>query len=64
LKDLEAKKTIYLLIQKDLRKGGRHAPRPLEQHKQSKFKEHAARQRDKIKGLKAADISEEEQPSP
>ena len=36
----------------------------LRQHKKSKFKEHAARQRDKIKGLKAADIPEEGQPSP
>lgn len=35
----------------------------LREHKQSKFKEHAAKQREKIKTLKTTDIVEEE-PSP
>ena len=35
----------------------------LREHKQSKFKEHAARQREKIKTLKTSDIVDE-QPSP
>lgn len=54
LKDLEAKK-----IQE---KEDEMLQDHLREHKQSKFKEHAAKQREKIKGLKAADTVEETQP--